>query len=134
MKNNNPLRIPDIVAKRRREGHPMWKGGRHVRFKWGFHTTQEWEQLKKQYNYMCPCCHKREPQIRLEKDHIVSATEGGPDIIENIQPLCRECNVKKGNWTIYYRTNKFYSGKRVSEKIKSMEVKRSNWEKDMRNV
>lgn len=68
----------------------------------GLHTYGEWELLKKQYNYTCPCCHKSEPDIKLTEDHIVPITRGGSNNIENIQPLCKSCNCKKYTKTIKY--------------------------------
>ena len=61
----------------------------------GFHTKGEWETLKAQVNWTCLACLKREPEIKLTKDHIISAYNGGTDNIENIQPLCLPCNVRK---------------------------------------
>jgi 5-methylcytosine-specific restriction endonuclease McrA len=61
----------------------------------GFHTRNEWETLKAQYNWTCPSCHKAEPEIILTKDHIIAILNGGTDNIENIQPLCRPCNSSK---------------------------------------
>lgn len=107
--------------------HPQWKGGRKkgqrryvaknkdkVAF-WhkqerlrkrrasGSHTFGEWEKLKAQYNWTCPCCKKSEPKIRLTEDHIIPLKRGGSDNIENIQPLCQNCNSKKHLKTIVYR-------------------------------
>ncbi len=66
------------------------------------HTFGEWELLKKQYGYTCPCCKKSEPDIKLTEDHIIPLSKGGSDLIENIQPLCRSCNCKKYTKIIKY--------------------------------
>lgn len=89
-----------------------WKGGfsaaksarRRARLEanGGSHTNGEWETLKARYNWTCPACKKGEPEIKLTRDHIVSLMEGGSDNIENIQPLCMRCNVKKRTNTIKY--------------------------------
>ena len=91
--------------------HHQWKGGisttreyasfltskRRIKKKnnGGFHTFQEWEKLKKIYNYMCLCCNRYEPEITLAKDHIIPISKKGTDYIENLQPLCKSCNSKK---------------------------------------
>lgn len=69
----------------------------------GWHSKLDWEGLKSRYNYTCLCCEKREPNIKLTKDHIVPLTLGGGNHIENIQPLCQSCNSRKLNKTINYK-------------------------------
>jgi hypothetical protein len=67
----------------------------------GSHTLEEWEELKAKYGYRCAICKERKP---LTKDHIIPLSGGGTDYIENIQPLCRNCNSKKWkkiNFNIY---------------------------------
>lgn len=107
------------AASERRIGRYMgadnwrWKGGtamlEHSRIRRernrnaeGSHTQGEWELLKKQYGYVCPCCKQGEPIIKLTEDHIIPLSKGGSNFIENIQPLCLRCNTKKFTKIIKY--------------------------------
>jgi hypothetical protein len=70
----------------------------------GTFTTAEWEALLAQHP-TCPHCNRRWEDIpslsgrktAVTRDHIVSLARGGPNTIENIQPLCYSCNSKKGD-------------------------------------
>ena len=68
----------------------------------GSFTIREWETLKAQYNWTCPCCFKSEPEIKLTIDHIIPISKGGSDNIENIQPLCLKCNIIKSTKVVKY--------------------------------
>jgi len=57
------------------------------------HTLLKWKVFNRD-NFTCKTCGKRED---LEIDHIRPVTKGGKDNIENLQTLCKRCNVKKGN-------------------------------------
>lgn len=112
-------RAPEIWAKIAKSNSgkfgalsPHWKGGlkrangrlrrEKVKQNGGSHTVVEWETLKAQYNWTCPCCHKSEPEIVLTEDHIIPLSKGGSHNIENIQPLCKMCNMKKFTKIIKY--------------------------------
>ncbi|MEI6532477.1 MAG: HNH endonuclease [Candidatus Roizmanbacteria bacterium] len=91
------------------KNHPRWKGGykntlillknRRALKKnaEGSHTLGEWELLKIQYGFTCPCCKKKEPEVKLTEDHIIPLSKGGSNFIQNIQPLCHSCNSRKNN-------------------------------------
>jgi 5-methylcytosine-specific restriction endonuclease McrA len=57
------------------------------------HTRAEWLAMVEAYGGRCAYCGK---DGRLERDHIKPLSRGGHDSIDNIQPLCRGCNLKKG--------------------------------------
>jgi len=71
----------------------------------GSHTKKEFQDKLKRYE-RCPGCNRKWDEIphskgtakyRITEDHIVPLLEGGSDSIENIQPLCYQCNFKKGH-------------------------------------
>ena len=79
------------------------KRNRQLKSSEGSHTFEEWENLKKIFNYTCPSCLKKEDEITLSIDHIIPLSKGGTNYISNIQPLCRSCNSKKNVKTIIYQ-------------------------------
>lgn len=109
------------IAQKKRvlEGrHHLWKGGiwnnpdyvswvknkrnRMIRCLDGEHTFEEWKNLKEKCYNICIGCNKKEPEIKLTKDHIIPVSKGGTDDISNIQPLCKSCNSKKNNKIIIF--------------------------------
>ena len=72
----------------------------------GAFTLKEWEELKRKFNYTCLKCGRKEPQIKLTKDHIIPLTSEGTNFISNIQPLCMGCNRKKSTKTVNLKGGK----------------------------
>lgn len=71
-----------------------------IRANGGSYTYAEWDQLCAQYDHRCLCCGEQKP---LTPDHIVPVTKGGTSDIDNIQPLCMDCNRSKRAKIIDYR-------------------------------
>lgn len=63
----------------------------------GFHSLEEWNKVKEKFNYTCQMCNRKEPIIKLTRDHIIPINKGGANYISNIQPLCVSCNCSKGD-------------------------------------
>lgn len=70
------------------------------------HTEAEWCAIVAEFDNRCVCCGCI-PMGRPTKDHIIPLVSGGSDGADNLQPLCRECNVSKRNadtnWAAYRR-------------------------------
>ena len=72
----------------------------------GTHTKKEWLDLCASFDFRCVCCGSEVIGGIPCKDHIIPKKYTvSSDSIENLQPLCRQCNVKKGSKIINYRNN-----------------------------
>jgi 5-methylcytosine-specific restriction endonuclease McrA len=100
-----------------KEKHSVYEHNRRSKIKNlpGILFLNEWQKIKMLYDNICPACNK---QRFLEIDHIfpISKAKEFPDFttnsIENIQPLCHECNDKKYNRVIArYLPEKYYTDK-----------------------
>jgi 5-methylcytosine-specific restriction endonuclease McrA len=69
----------------------------------GNFTAKEFEELCERYGNRCLSCGST--GVVLEVDHIVPLTRGGPDDIDNIQPLCGTCNRSKFVKAVDYRAS-----------------------------
>jgi hypothetical protein len=81
----------------------------------GSFSFKEFRDLCKKYNYCCVCCGRSEQHLlsinlKLVPDHVKPISLGGPNTIENIQPLCHPmlggrggCNSSKHAKEIDYR-------------------------------
>ncbi len=60
----------------------------------GSFTKDEWNELCAIFGNVCVCCGRAG---RLTIDHIIPIVAGGTSNIENLQPLCKTCNCRKGS-------------------------------------
>ncbi len=81
-KVNNPKRVAAQVylrrAKKRQTEVPM--------------LESEWQNILLKYNGECLDCGSKE---KITCDHIIPISKGGQHTINNVQPLCLKCNMKK---------------------------------------
>ena len=91
---NNKEKNSDIRNKRR----ALKRGavGNH-------YTRKQFRGLCNETGNVCLCCGEKK---RLTADHIVPLSKGGSDSIDNIQPLCINCNDFKGTKTIDYNSRR----------------------------
>ena len=82
---------PEKISFKNKKRDYLLRGGNN-----GSHTLEEWNMLKEKFDYTCQSCKEKEPEIKLTEDHIIALFNGGSNNIENIQPLCRSCNSRKG--------------------------------------
>jgi 5-methylcytosine-specific restriction endonuclease McrA len=66
----------------------------------GEFTYAEFKQLCDRFGNVCLCCGMEK---KLTPDHVIPLSRGGSNNIDNIQPLCFECNHRKRAKTIDYR-------------------------------
>lgn len=93
-KNKQKISLEAAKAKRHLRKARIFGGG-------GSYTQEEWLTLCGQCDNICLCCKEKKP---LTIDHVIPLSRGGTNSIDNIQPLCRECNSRKGPETIDYRS------------------------------
>ena len=64
---------------------------------------EAFDKMRAEYDFTCPICGRKEPFLdqywqHLVQDHIMPRSKGGKKRSKNnIQPLCWECNTKKGD-------------------------------------
>ena len=101
----NKSRMAELTAKWYRNNPEKVKARNHNRRARekqadGKFTEKEFKELCQKYENKCLCCGKHG---NLTPDHVVPLCKGGKNTIDNIQPLCLTCNLKKARKTIDYR-------------------------------
>ena len=67
-------------------------------------TDEDWQKILNMQDYKCLACGgKFSDELRPERDHIIPISKGGGLTFDNVQALCRSCNVRKFNKHIDYR-------------------------------
>ncbi len=64
-------------------------------------SVEEWSAMLERYNHTCLCCGRDD--VKITADHVISIADGGENSIDNIQPLCLQCNQAKHRRVIDYR-------------------------------
>jgi 5-methylcytosine-specific restriction endonuclease McrA len=67
----------------------------------GSYSPSEWRGLCALFDNRCLACNEVKP---LTVDHVVPVVLGGSSDIINLQPLCLQCNIRKGVRIIDYRS------------------------------
>lgn len=95
LKKEYKKRNPDKVAQDSRRRRGRLANSR------GSFTEKEFRDLCNYYDNRCLKCGKKK---KLTADHVIPISLGGESFIENIQPLCLECNSSKSTKKTDYRT------------------------------
>lgn len=84
-----------------------WHRQRRARLSVGpRYSEEEWHALLATFGYRCVACGveaRNTPEGFLTPDHVVPVCMAGPNTIDNIQPLCLDCNRRKNGRVIDYR-------------------------------
>lgn len=64
-------------------------------------SPQQWRLIYHHYGYRCLCCQAQDKPISA--DHVVPLSRGGNNSPLNIQPLCWDCDQRKGARIMDYR-------------------------------
>lgn len=79
-----------------------------------FHDYKEeyWDYALNFFSHSCAYCGAKE---RMEQEHIIPVSKGGPYIASNIIPACRSCNASKGDKDLemWYRSHKSFNCERL---------------------
>lgn len=67
----------------------------------GILDENEWIALCEKYGNICLRCRQK---TALSIDHVMPMSRGGDNTIDNVQPLCRYCNMSKNDTYADYRT------------------------------
>lgn len=86
-------------------------------------TYNQWEEIKKYFNYKCAYCGKADDS--LQQEHFVPVYKNGEYSANNIIPSCKTCNASKGvkEFNEWYPSYKHYSKRRENKILKYLGYK-----------
>lgn len=92
---------------RNRELHALInRGSRYKQKGGGAFDARAYLKKLKELGYRCQICGLLFDFFSLEVDHIIPFCKGGKNNIENLQPLCKPCNMRKGRQIVNTATLK----------------------------
>ena len=62
----------------------------------------DFKRVYEAQHHLCPYCKKEFELNKLEADHIKPWSKGGTTTVDNLQLLCKTCNIKKSNYDNSY--------------------------------
>ena len=71
---------------------------------YGTLAAVDWKFILNLTDHKCIACDSSD---NITVDHVLPMAMGGLNLIENIQPLCLYCNLKKGKRSVDFRTEEF---------------------------
>ena len=87
------------VAERKRRRRREWQDRRaandaeHAKV-----TRQMRDEVRRRDGYRCVMCGRSAKDgVKLHVDHIRPVSKGGKSVMDNLQTLCEDCNLGKGN-------------------------------------
>ena len=89
-----PLQVMDRLIQfmlRPRSNERMVRPTERVRWHYGLK-----QELLREQNGVCTYCGHHQPASRFEIDHMVPVFRGGSNDKDNLQAICRQCNLRKG--------------------------------------
>lgn len=63
----------------------------------GYMPTELRHKIRERDNFTCQHCGKKAPNVEIQIDHKIPVTKGGTDDEINLQILCVDCNLEKGD-------------------------------------
>ena len=82
------------------KGYYLMKAHKRRSMLRGTYTQKEWDELCCKHDNKCLSCGSGN---KLTIDHVIPISKGGPNTIDNLQPLCLVCNLSKGTQSLDYR-------------------------------